>query len=129
MNDELESLVVNGKDMDRRLVAEILAPYVRLDKDGCNIRPLESWNNLEARAKILLYLLSRKAMLALNFGLPIEGATAGEVVADTGMKKGTVNPRLRWLLSDRLIDQAKDGRYFVPNHAIERVKTMLRKKH
>lgn len=125
MNNELESLVVSGKDMDRRLVAEILAPYVRLDRDGCNIRPLEGWSNLKAQAKILLYLLSRKAMLALDFGLPIEGATAGDVANDTGLKKGTVNPALRGLLSDRLIDQAKDGRYFVPNHAIERVKATL----
>lgn len=125
MNDELESLVVSGKDMDRRLVAEILAPYVRLDKDGCNIRPLEGWSNLKVQAKILLYLLSRKAMLALDFDLPIEGATAGDVANDAGLKKGTVNPALRKLLNDRLIDQAKDGRYFIPNHAIERVKNML----
>jgi DNA-binding MarR family transcriptional regulator len=128
MNDELESLVVSGKDMDRRLVAEILTPYVRLDRDGCNIRPLEDWSKLKAQAKILLYLLSRKAMLALDFGLPIEGATAGDVANDTGLKKGTVNPALRELLSDRLIDQAKDGRYFIPNHAIERVKAMLGEK-
>ena len=128
MNDELESLVVSGKDMDRRLVAEILTPYVRLDRDGCNIRPLEGWRKLKAQAKILLYLLSRKAMLALDFGLPIEGATAGDVANSTGMKKGTVNPALRELLSDRLIDQAKDGRYFVPNHAIERVKATLGEK-
>jgi len=128
MKDELEELVVSGKDMDRKLVAEILAPYVRLDRDGCNIRPLEGWSNLKVQARILLYLLSRKAMLALDFGLPIEGATAGDVANDTGLKKGTVNPTLRWLLSDRLIAQAKDGRYFVPNHAIERVKATLSEK-
>jgi hypothetical protein len=128
MNDELESLVVSGKDMDRSLVAETLAPYIRLDRDACNIRPLDRWNNLKAPDKILLYLLSRKAMLALDFGLSMEGATAGEVANDTGSRKGTVNPALRVLLRDRLIDQAKDGRYFVPNHAIERVKAKLTEK-
>lgn len=128
MNDELESLVVSGKDIDRSLVAETLGPYIRLDRDACNIRPLDRWNDLKAQAKILLYLLSRKAMLALDFGLPIEGATPGDVANDTGLRKGTVNPALRVLFSDRLIDQAKDGRYFVPNHAIERVKTKLTKK-
>lgn len=128
MNDELESLVVSGKEIDRSLVAETLSPYMRLDRDACNIRPLNSWNNLKAPAKILLYLLSRKAMLALDFGIPIEGATAGDVANDTGLRKGTVNPALRVLLSDRLIDQAKDGRYFVPNHAIERVKAKLTEK-
>jgi len=128
MNDDLESLVVSGKDIDRSLVAETLGPYIRLDRDACNIRPLDRGNDLKAHAKILLYLLSRKAMLALDFGLPIEGATPGDVANDTGLRKGTVNPALRVLFSDRLIDQAKDGRYFVHNHAIERVKTKLTKK-
>jgi hypothetical protein len=128
MKDELEELVVSGKDLDRKLVAEILAPYVRLDRDGCSIRPLEGWNNLKVPGRILLYLLSRKAMMALEFGLPIEGATAGDVGNDTGLKRGTVNPTLRRLLSDRLIAQTKDGRYYVPNHAIERVKAILSEK-
>jgi len=129
MTDELESLVVSGKDINRKLVADILAPYLRLDKDVCNIRPVGGWDALKAYQKILLYLLSRKAMVALEFGIPAEGATAGEVAKDTGLKTGTVNPALRELLDDdRLIDQGEDSRYFIPNHAIERVKTMLSKK-
>jgi hypothetical protein len=128
MTDELESLVVSGKDIDRKLVAQILSPYVKLDKDACNIRPQEGWDTLKAYKKILVYLLSRKAMVALEFGLPAEGAAAGEVAKDTGIKTGTVNPALRGLLDDdRLIDQGKDGRYFIPSHAIERVKAMLSK--
>ncbi|MBI4596412.1 MAG: hypothetical protein HY730_08565 [Candidatus Tectomicrobia bacterium] len=125
MNDELESLVVSGKDIDRKLVAQILSPYVKLDKDVSNIRPLEGWNTLKAYEKILVYLLSRKAMVALDFGLPSEGASAGEAARDTGLKTGTVNPALRGLLDDRLVDQGKDNRYFIPNHAIEKVKAIL----
>lgn len=127
MTEGLESLVVSGKDIDRKLVAEILAPYVRLDRDVCNIRPLGDWEALKAYEKILIYLLSRKAMVALEFSLSTEGATAGEVANDTGLKRGTVNPALRGLLSDRLANQGKDGRYLIPNHAIERVRTMLSK--
>lgn len=124
MND-LESLVVSGKEMDRKLVGEILAPYVRLDRDACKIRPTEVWDRLKASQKILLYLLSRKAMIALDFPLEAEGATAGEVASDTGLRTGTVNPALRRLLSDRLVDQEKDGRYLIPNHAIERIRALL----
>ena len=125
MTDELEALVVSGKDVDRKLVADILAPYVRLDKDVLNIRPLEAWNELKAQPKILIYLLSRKAMLALDFSLIAEGGTPSEVANDTGLKQGTVNPALRGLLGDRLVAQDKDGRYFIPNHAIERVKALI----
>jgi hypothetical protein len=124
--NELENLIVSGKELDQKLVAEVLAPYVRLDKETCKMRPLASWNTLRSRPKILLYLLSRKAMVALGFELAQEGATAGEVIEDTGLKKGTVHPALRaLLLDDRFIDQDKDGRYFIPNYAIERVKAML----
>lgn len=127
MNDELEELVVSGKDLDRRLVASMLSPYLRLDRDECAIRPLASWSNLQANSKILLYLLARKAMVALDFPLDIEGATTTEVINNTGIKEGTVKPALRRLLGDNIIAQSKDRRYFVPNYAIERIKSILSK--
>jgi len=123
--DELEGLVVHGKEMDQKLVAEILSPYLQLDKDACNIRPLKGWRELKADLKILLYLLARKAMVALDFGLEVEGAKASEVARDTGVKQGTANPALRWMFSDRILEQTSDRRYFIPNHAIQTVKSML----
>lgn len=127
MTNELEALVVSGKEMDRKLVADMLEPYLRLDKDTCSIRPLESWYALKAYLKILLYLVARKAMMALDFNLPLEAASAGDVANNTGLKTGTVNPALRGLLDDRVVNQDDEGRYFVPNHAIEKIKSMLRK--
>ena len=127
MSDELEELVVSGKDLDRRLVASALSSYLRLDRDECAIRPLASWSNLQANSKILLYLLARKAMVALDFPLNIEGATPTEVTNNTGIKEGTVKPALRRLLGDNIIAQSKDRRYFVPNYAIERIRSILSK--
>jgi len=127
--DNLEELVVSGKELDRKLVSDILGPYLRLDRDSCTIRPLPEWEKLKARSKVLLYLVSRKAMVALGFDMKVEGATAGDVVDGTGMPKGTVNPALRELLDNHFIDQEKkDGRYYIPNPLIERVKSILGKK-
>ena len=123
--NELENLVVNGTDMDRKLVAEVLAPYVRLDKDNCNIRPTDEWYRLSSETKILIYLLARKAMIALNFDIPSEGAKATEVVRDTGLKSGTAHPTLRKLLDSRLVEQSQDRRYSIPNHAISRIRSMI----
>lgn len=125
---ELEDLIVSGDELDKKLVAEILDPYVRLDKDKCTIRPTEGWMRLSEEQKILVYLLARKAMVALSFDLTIEGATASEVVQDTGVKKGTAHPALRKLLGDRLLEQSEHSRYFVPNYAIPRIKSMLSEK-
>jgi len=125
---KLEDLVVSGKEEDRKLVGEILEPYVRLDKGNCEIRPTEEWDKLSPERKIVVYLLARKAMKALDFDLPVEGAKAGEVVKATGVKSGTVYPMLRKLFNyERLIDQLADGKYLVPNHAIPKVKDMLSK--
>lgn len=125
MSNELEDLVINGRELDRKLVADVLSPYVRLDNDVCSIRPLASWNQLNASEKVLLYLIARKGMKALGFDLGEEGATPNEVVRETGLKKGTVHPTLRKLRTDRMVDQANDRRYRVPNHAIEQIKDML----
>ena len=125
MNSELESLLVSGKELDRKLVADILSPYLRIDKDTCDIRPLIAWGEVKAYIKILLYLLARKAMIALGLDLPEESASATEIMRNTGLKKGTVNPALRALFEDRIVEQSKERRYYIPNHAIEKVKTII----
>jgi len=127
---ELKDLVVSGAEEDRKLVGEILGPYVQLDKETCGIRPIGEWDKLSPEKKIVVYLVARKAMKAmkdLGFDLPVEGAKAGEVVQATGVKSGTAYPLLRKLLEDRLIEQLKDKTYRVPNHAIPKVKGMLSK--
>jgi len=122
---ELEDLVVSGEQLDRKFVADILSSYVQLDKDKSTIRPTEEWERLSAEEKILVYLLARKAMVALKFGIA-EEASASEITTDTGIKKGTAHPTLRKLAeSSRLLQQTADRKYFVPNHAITRVKIML----
>lgn len=125
MNDELESLLVSGRELDKKLVAEILKPHLRIDKETCDIRPLSSWSDLKANTKILLYLVARKAMVALGLPLPEERASATEIMQKTGMKKGTVNPALRNLFEDKVIEQCEDRKYYIPNYAIEKVKAIV----
>ena len=127
MNDELEALVVSEAELDRGLMADILSPYVRIDKNACNIRLLEAWLGLGTDLKILVYLLARKAMVALGFGSEEEGATASEIALAMNLKQGIVNPVLRKMRSKGTLGQAKDRRYFVPNHAVERIKGMISK--
>lgn len=128
MSDELESLLVSGKEIDKKLVAEILEPYLRIDKETCDIRPLSPWSDLKANIKILLYLIARKAMVALGLPLSEERASATEIMQKTGMKKGTVNPALRNLFEARVIEQSEDKKYHIPNHALEKVKALISKR-
>ena len=129
MDDALEALVISKKKLDRKLVADILSPYVRFDKDAGSILPLEAWLGLGTDLKILVYLLARKAMVLLRFGLEAEGAAASEVARDTHLKLGAVNPVLRKMYAEGILDRAKDRRYFVPNDAIERVEERFRQQN
>jgi hypothetical protein len=125
MSEDLESLLISGKEMDTKLVAQILSPYLRIDRETCDIRPLRAWTGLKAYVKILLYLLARKAMVALDLNLPEESASATEIMQNTGLKKGTVNPALRGFFKDRVIEQDEKRRYYIPNHALEEVKAII----
>jgi hypothetical protein len=127
VSDELESLFVSGKEIDKKLIAEMLSPYLKIDRETCEIRPLDPWEDLKAYVKILLYLIARKAMKAYGV-ITDESDSALEIMRKTGLKKGTVNPALRGLLNDRLVEQTKEKKYYVPNHAIEKIKEMLIKK-
>jgi hypothetical protein len=126
MDDELEALVVGEKKLDRKLVADILAPYVRLDRNTRNISPLEAWLGLGNELKILVYLVARKAMVLLQFGIEAERATAIEISDDTNLKLDAVGRLLRNMYAEGLIDRSKGRRYFVPDNVLERVQEKLK---
>lgn len=129
MPDELDNLLVSGEELDRKLVADILSPYVRIDKEALSIRPLSPWNDLKAYNKILIFLLSKKAMKALGLSIEEEAASTTEVIKNTGLISGTVYPALKSLLEDdRVIARAARGKYFIPNYALEKVKQMITEK-
>jgi len=125
MSNELEELLVDGNEIDKKLVAEILSPYIRIDKNTNGISPLRAWNDLNAANKILIMLLARKAMIAMNMGIDEEGATAKEITENTGAAGGTIRRTLRELLEERILNQTKSQKYFIPNYSIEKIKEML----
>lgn len=124
MSNELDDLFVDGKEIDKKLVAEVLLPYIKIDKNTCEIRPLGPWDDAKAYIKILIYLLARKAMIA--WGLNVEEAASNaEIVSNTGLKRGTVHPAVRQFYNEKILEQTKDKKYYVPNHAVEKVKSMI----
>jgi DNA-binding transcriptional ArsR family regulator len=129
MDDALEELVIGEKKLDRKLVADILSPYVRLDRDTRNISPIEAWLGLGTDLKILVYLVARKAMMLLRFGLEAERATANEIASDTNLKLDAVNRLLRKMYAEGLLDRSKGRRYFVPDDVLDRVMERLRQQN
>ena len=116
-----DDLLISSKEIDQELVAGVLKPLLRIDRDTRAIRPQAAWRQVSNDARILAYLLARKAMIALNLPLEREAATPSEVTAATGIPAGSVNPSLKGLYERRpqLVDKDEASRYLVPSWAVD----------
>lgn len=121
----LDELVVSGAELDRELVATILKPFVRIDRETCAIIPQDRWESLTVQRKVLVFLAARKAMRALDFGIAREECSPMEIEAATGVRGGTLRSALKRLADRRTIDKRQNGGYYVPNWALQRVKAAL----
>jgi len=123
MENPLEKLLVSHVELDRELVATILADLVRIDKDTGEIRFTMDGAKLSNKLRILTYLLARKAAKALNL-VPEEPISSSELTSQLGISGGSLRGQLSLLNGERLIDK-REGKYFVPNYSVEQVKTLI----
>jgi hypothetical protein len=115
--DPLEALLLDGDEVNRALLAESLSGLVAVDKKTGDLVLRSDYNSLDTRGKLLAYLLGVKAALLL--GLAEDGtASPKEIVARTGMPKGTVNPKLTQLYGERSVSKTSAGAYFIAPHQI-----------
>jgi hypothetical protein len=123
---DLNELLVDREELDRGLLAETLLPLIGIDRNTLDVVPKPGWNALSAEGKIIVYLLARKAMVAMpDLSLDVEGALPQEIERNTGVRGGTLRPRLREMLADALLAQDSAGRYFVPVHAVLRARESI----
>lgn len=122
----LEDLVVDARAIDRELVATFLKPYLRIDGLTAAIIPMPAWVEVPNEARVLLYLVARKAMRALELPLASEGATPQEIERATGIPGGSVRPALKRLLKARLVERELGAGYIVPNYAVLRARLYVR---
>ena len=125
---DLEDLLVDRAELDRALLSALLGAYVGIDAATGGIVPKEDWIRLGPDAKVLVYLLARKAMVALEaVELQDEGALPKEIELRTGVKGGTLRPKLVRMKSEGILAQDDAKCYFVPTHAILRAKEAIEK--
>ena len=123
---DLEDLLVDAAQLDRALLSELLGAYVGIDAAAAGVVPKEGWARLNSDLKILVYLLARKAMVALDaVDLEVEGALPKVIEEHTGVKGGTLRPKLVRMKGEGLLSQDEGKGYFVPTHAVLRVKEQI----
>ena len=122
----LEDLVVDGRELDRELVGALLRPYLRIDRTSGEVIPLPAWDAVPTEARVLLYLLARRAMRALDLPIGRDAASPVEIERATGIPGGSVRPALKRLLKARAVAKLDGMGYIVPNYAMSRVRQYLR---
>ena len=125
MSDSLEDLIVDGAEMDRALLRDVLAPYVRIAKDSGHPIPTAAFSALSASGKIIVFVLARKAGCALGLVQGPEEASPKEIAEGSGVKNGTTKPTVVALAKRGLL-VSENGRYRVPNHALPQVRNAIK---
>jgi hypothetical protein len=123
---ELKDLLVNRARMDEALLAELLSPFLGIDAERMEVVPMEGWVRLSIEGRVLAYLLARKAMASMEeVRLEVEAASPKDIEAATGVKGGTLRPKLVRMKASGLVSQDNARRYFVPTHAVVRIKPII----
>lgn len=124
--DPLDKVFTSEKAVDNQLLADILSPYVRINIEDNTIWFNDEGNALPIPTKLALFLVARKA-LKLRNQIETEGVSPADIIKDTQLKEGSVHPGLKSLKEASLI-AIKEGKYFVPNHQLNKIKSIFIKK-
>jgi hypothetical protein len=122
MVDEFDNLFIDGKELDKMLLKNTLDTNVRLTTDGRIIFERE----FDPRKKILFYLLANKILVLRNIKTDeAEGPTT--ICKNIGIPEGTAKAYVIRLEKEKLVSKTRDGKYYVPNYYLEKVKTTIQK--
>lgn len=117
---ELSDLVVDESELNKELLFEVLSDFIRIGKRDNSLIPQKAYHDLKSGKKIIVVLLALKAMKTLNMREDEkEGPT--EISKLSGVKKGTVLPRVRQLEKKGLLLN-EDGSYYIPNYNLSKAK-------
>ncbi|MEW6276077.1 MAG: hypothetical protein AB1556_13340 [Bacillota bacterium] len=126
---KLEDLLFDPNQVDKEVLAEILLPYIGIEKDSGKITFKDEWGKLSNKHKVLVYLLARKALVVMQIVKQEEEAQGpAEIEARTGIKGGSLRPSLMGLRREGLVDQCSEG-YFVPAFKLQAIHSQLTRKN
>jgi hypothetical protein len=122
----LEDLFLDEDKVTDELVKELLTPYVGLSKTEDKIVAKSEFTELPQPRRLLLYLLSRHAMVRLQIPNASLAASAEKVAESCLVPVKASREILSKLKAAGFLSKNKDG-YFIPVPSLLRVASELRK--
>jgi hypothetical protein len=121
-DDILEQLVVRREQLERDQKAQIVKmvfPFAAIDPEKGRVHPKAPFDELNAKDKVLVYLLARLALSALPDAKASASVSPKEIEEETGLPGGTVRPKLAQLEKERLAFKSEGG-YYVTSATLSR---------
>ncbi len=127
MNDEsaLQELVADETELNKGLLFDILAPYVRIGNKTGSPMFTPEFGQLTNPGKIMVLLLTRKAAISLGLSKSTESATPTEISGATGIPYDSVKPTVSELARKHVLVR-DSGRYYYPNHLILQARELIK---
>jgi hypothetical protein len=126
-NDPLEQLFIRTEQVEqeqRILLAKLILPYAGINPDTGEVYFKPIIDELNAKQKILIYMLCRLALSALPNTAFSNIITPKEIERETSLPGGTVRPRIGQLVEEKLVIKTGDG-YSIPAAFLHRIETAL----
>lgn len=129
-NDPLTALLTSdAKDVDRKQLAELVGPYISIDKKSKEFGFLPALSELDGNVPKIEMLLAAAKARALLLNEP-DGLLPGEIIATGIMATGSAKSSIKKLADSHKIKKDKEGRYFLPPYRIsELVKQFINSKN
>jgi hypothetical protein len=114
--DPLDQIFVKTEQVEgeqRALLAKMIFPFASIDPDSGEIYFKTTADDLNAKQKVLVYLLCRLALSTRPKATLSATVSPKEVELATNLPGGTVRPKLTQLVNERIARKNGDG-YFLP---------------
>jgi hypothetical protein len=130
-NEILKKLFTEDNDLDANELFYLLSPFVKINKANKNIIFLESTKQ-PLKNRIILFLLAKKVLFMLG-EIESDRVRSVDIIKETGMPKGSVNPTLKLLKEkkgNRLVSSDGAG-YYITSYQFSKIreKNILRSDH
>ena len=121
MTEVFNDLFVEKDELNETILKDILSNNIKITSEGDVIFQKE----LDPKITILVYLLANKVFVLKKIKSD-EAEGPKEIHLKTGVPEGTVKRYVRDLQKEGLL-VGKKGKYFVPNHALQKIKKQVMK--
>jgi hypothetical protein len=125
--DPLEQIFVKTEQVEgeqRKILASLIFPFASVNPDTGEVHFKATADDLNAKQKILIFLLSRLALSTRPQTAFSAAASPKEIEKATGLPGGTVRPKLILLVNERIASKNGEG-YLVPSANLFRAQKEL----